>query len=391
MKLLHIIASLDPAGGGPVEGVLRDAAAFAQRGVGVEIASLDPPSAPYLRDVPIKVQALGLDDPWLRRLPMARFGYSPRFAPWLRAHAGDYDRIIVNGLWNYASVGASRVLPGLGVPYFVYAHGMMDPWFARTYPIKHRLKQVSWLAFEGRLAAGAQALLFTAEEEMRLAGGQFPGRPYRGVVAGYGTARPPPASPAQGRAFQAMVPGLNGRRFLLFLSRIHPKKGCDLLIEAFARLAPDHPDVDLVIAGPDSVGWKAALARRCQALGIDERVHWPGMVRGDAKWGAYRAAEAFVLPSHQENFGIVVAEAMACGAPVVITDKINIWREVAAGGGVVATDDVDSVEQGVRRVLALTPAERRRMGRSATEVFLRHFELGANLQRLFKILAIAQA
>jgi glycosyltransferase involved in cell wall biosynthesis len=183
---------------------------------------------------------------------------------------------------------------------------------------------------------------------------------------------------------------LGGRAYLLFLSRIHRKKGCDLLIEAFAKVAGRRSDLDLVIAGPDQEGLMDALQARAQALEIGERIHWPGMLRGDAKWGAFRGAEVFVLPSHQENFGIVVAESLACGTPVLITDKVNIWREVDAGQvGFVETDDMTGVEKLLSRWIETPTADKQAMSARARSVFAKHFDVNhigpalvAHLKRL---------
>ena len=120
--------------------------------------------------------------------------------------------------------------------------------------------------------------------------------------------------------------------FLLFLSRIHEKKGCDLLLRAFAKIAAEYPELYLVVAGPDPMQLESRLRTQADRAGIGHRVYWPGMLQGAAKYGAFRCAEAFVLPSHQENFGIVVAEALACGTPVLISDQVNIWREILESG-----------------------------------------------------------
>jgi glycosyltransferase involved in cell wall biosynthesis len=153
-------------------------------------------------------------------------------------------------------------------------------------------------------------VFFATEEERRLARQSFwPFRCRERVVA-FGTKDLAGSADAQIAAFRALLPQLAGREFLLFLSRIHPKKGCDLLIRAFATAAAENKELHLVMAGPDSVGWKSRMMRIAEDLGVANQIQWPGMLRGDQKWEAFRAAEAFVLPSHQENFGFVVAEAM---------------------------------------------------------------------------------
>ena len=378
MRILHIIHSVDPAGGGPVEGIIRQCQAL--RGCTCEVVSLDPPDAPFLDDFPLTVHALGVRAHTSR---LSRFGYTPQLVPWLKAHAGDYDIAVVNGLWNYASAGSSRILPRLGLPYVVYPHGMMDPWFRRAYPAKHWLKQIFWWLFDGRLMRHARSALFTCEEEMVLARGQFWGHPYREQVARYGSGAVPDDDGTPIAEFRARLPALGDRPYLLFLGRLHPKKGCDLLIRAFAAVAPEF---DLVMAGPDQVGWMAVLQQLADRMGVGGRIHWPGLLTGAAKWGALRGAEVFVLPSHQESFGVAVGEALGCSTPVLITDKVNIWREfVAAGAGLTETDDEVGIEKLLQSYLALAPSERTRMRAAARQCFAEHFDMTATAAKTLEI------
>ncbi|MDB5395218.1 MAG: hypothetical protein JWM91_2724 [Rhodospirillales bacterium] len=386
MKLLHIIASVDPAGGGPIEGIIQQSEAQLDNDIR-EIVCLDSPDAPYLRGFPIKTYAMGTRPYDARRTSkIARFAYSPRLVSWLRQHAGNYDIIIVNGLWSYASVGASLILPRLSIPYVVYPHGMMDPWFRRAYPFKHWLKQLFWILFEGRLVRHAKATLFTTEDEMALARDQFRGHPYRELVVSYGTSDAPQGAEAQIEAFRRRLPALGDRAYLLFMGRIHPKKGCDLLIHAWAAVAKQRPDLHLVIAGPDQVGWVKELRILAERLGADESIHWPGMLKGPAKWGAFRDAEAFVLPSHQENFGIAVAEALACRTPVLISDKVNIWREVkAGGGGLVEPDTLAGARALLGSFLAMDETAREGMRAAARQCFMEHFDLKNSTRKVLTL------
>ena len=392
MRILHIIRSVDPRSGGPIEGILRQDVAMGAGGVR-EIVSLDPPDAPFLTDLPIAVHAMGVI-PYnsLSTNNLARFGYSPRLVPWLQRNVQAYDCAVVNGLWNYAAVGSSRVLPGGSLPYFLFSHGMMDPWFRKASPLKYQAKQLSWLLFEGRLAAGAEALLFTTDEERALAEGQFFGHAYNGQVVRYGTSGPEGEPAADASAFAAACPGVAGRPYLIYLSRIHPKKGCDLLVKAFAAVASRAPDLQLVMAGPDQTGWMAELKAQAHRLSVADRVHWPGMLQGAAKWGAFRGAEAFVLPSHQENFGIVVAESLACGTPVLISDKVNIWREIATvNAGYVEADDVAGTTSLLKRWLDTPPPLRAEMRVRARSVFESHFEAKAAAQDMLAKMQVAVA
>ena len=381
MKLLQILRSVDPAGGGPIEGVLQSSLACQRLGHTVEVLALDDPAAPYLRDFPLPLHVLGPAGAG------AGYGYSPDYVPWLRRHARDYDAVVVNSLWQYHGLGAWRALRGSGVPYVVFTHGMLDPWFKKTYPVKHAKKWLYWPWADYRLLRDADAVLFTCEEERLLARQSFWLYRAREVVVSFGTATPPNNAARLREVFYAAEPALRGRRLLLFLSRIHEKKGCDLLIEAFARVAAEHPDLQLVMAGPDQTGWQATLEARAAELGIGERIRWPGMLSGDLKWGAFHAADAYVLPSHQENFGIAVAEALGCGLPVLISDKVNIWREIdQAGAGCVETDSIDGCERQLRRWLALSEAERSAMRDRAASLFEDRFTVEAMARSLVEVI-----
>lgn len=390
MKLLHIIASADLTGGGPIEGVLRCGEVLTRRGHEQHVLTLDAPDAvPAMLNDITRVHAIGRHPPqgdgvigrvrrWMR--------FSPEAMRWAKAHVSDYDIVLVHGLWNYATHVARVALADGRVPYIVYTHGMLDPWFKRNYPLKHAAKQLLWLFNEGKLLRDADAVAFTAKEEQRLAAQSF--RPYalRGHVLAYGTSDVPPATGEQVAAFAQTVPNLGDRPFLLFLSRIHEKKGCDILVEAFARVAEG--DLQLVIAGPDQSNLRPALQRQADALGIGDRLHWPGMLKGDAKWGAYRRAEAFVLPSHQENFGIVVAEALACALPVVISNQINIWQEVEmAGAGIVGDDTVEATATGLRKLGNLCRDERAAMGARGREMFMSNYEMEGVVDDLLRLIS----
>jgi glycosyltransferase involved in cell wall biosynthesis len=391
MKLLHIIGSVDPRGGGPIEGIFASAEVWFRHGHERHIVSLDAPNDPWVQQSPVPTFAVGIDSRWyasLRKIfAWLRYGYTPHLVPWLRAHASNYDAIIVNGLWNYASFGTWRALHNSKVPYFVFTHGMLDPWFNEAYPTKTFFKSIYWKLCEHKVLRDARGVMFTCEEERQLAPKSFSPYIAREFVVGYGTRDIEGDPQSQNATFIAHVPALKGRRFILFLSRIHPKKGVDLLIQAFARYADTFPDLDLVIAGPDQTGSKSELQKLARELGVDNRIYWPGMLSGDAKWGAFRSAAFFVLPSHQENFGIVVAEAMALAKPVLITNKVNIWREIEAdGAGLVVNDDVEAIAAGLHKMCALSAPQRDAIGRKARQSFLDRYDLEKNAMQLLTLL-----
>ena len=381
MKLLRLSRSLNPAGGGIAEGVRQFTPHLAALGVATTVASLDPPEAPWLQDQPC--QAIGLG-------PVATgYGYRRSLPARIRSLALQHDVVIIEGIWQYHAYATWLALRGSSIPYFVYTHGMLDPWFKRTYPLKHLKKWAYWPWADYRVLRDATAVLFTTEQERLLARQSFWLYEANELVVGYGTSTPPPDAERQRQAFLQRFPQLRGQRLLLFLSRIHPKKGVDLLIEAFAAVVHADPRLQLVIAGPDQVGWQAALQQRAAALGIAERLTWPGMLSGELKWGAFRCAELFCLPSHQENFGIVVAEAMACGLPVAIAEPVNISAEVAAAGaGLVHADTVAGTTEALRQWLGLPAMEKEQMGLRAEQLFRERFDFASVARNLLPVLNI---
>jgi glycosyltransferase involved in cell wall biosynthesis len=370
MRILHIISSVNPKGGGPMEGVRQRGMKLIEMGHQVEVVSLDDPQSKFIANYGLQVHALGPSTGGYR--------FNSKLVPWLQNNARNYDAIVVNGLWQYHSYGAWRALHSMKVPYFVFTHGMLDPWFKVTYPLKHIKKWLYWPWAEYRVLRDAAAVLFTSEEERLQARKSFWLYRAREAVVAYGTKAPPKESEALRALFLKTYPELAEKRLLLFLSRIHEKKACDLLIEAFAKVASQDSNLHLVMAGEGSEALVNKLKTQASSLCIAERITWTGMLQGDLKWGAFYSSEAFVLPSHQENFGIAVAEALGCGLPVLISDKVNIWREIQVdGAGIVNSDTLEGTERTLRQWFGLTLEARKKMAQQAKLTFENRFTVDA--------------
>ncbi len=373
LKILHVISSVNPAHGGPIEGVKQLGMVNRQAGHQVEVASLDEPSESFTREFPLPLHTFGRS--------YLGYRYNPRLVPWLRANHSKYNAVIVNGIWQYNSFGTWRALRGTATPYFVYLHGMLDPWFKQEYPLKHLKKLLYWPFGQFPVLRDARAVLFTCEEERRLARQSFSRYRCREVPVNYGTASPPGDPVRQKELFFEKFQALRGRRLVTFLGRIHEKKGCDLLLKAFAQSRHEagngiDGELHLVMAGPNQTGWADELQKLATQLGVKSCVSFPGMVQGDLKWGMLHASDVFILPSHQENFGIAVAEALACHLPALISNKVNIWREIVTdNAGFAENDDLEGTVQLLRRWRLLSPDEREQMRRNARQCFLSRFEI----------------
>lgn len=383
MKILHVIDSLNPVHGGPPEVSRQLARAYAQIGDSMEIATCDNPRSPFLQDFPCPVHAFGQH--WI-----GRYRLSPNLWKWLNQNAAAYDGIVVQGIWTFQSVAVHHATSKAGLPYCVFPHGALDPWFRRRYPLKH-VKKLTYWWIQYPVLRDAAAVFFTSDKEVTLAKLSF--RPHAWNALRFSNGVFPPAGnpAAEIEAFYARQPQLRTRRHLLFMGRIQPKKGCDILLKAFARVASLTPDLDLLMAGPDQVAWQSKLIRLSESMGIAHRIHWPGVLAGDVKWGALRAAEAFILPSHQENFGIAVVESLAARRPVLITNQVNIWDEIIeAGAGLADDDTVEGIERLLRRWIGMPANEKEGMAARAYPCFEARYSLKNGALAIHRVFEAAQ-
>ena len=291
---------------------------------------------------------------------------------------GRQEWIIAHGLWQWPG----RVARSLGNPYLVYPHGMLDPWFKKTYPFKHLKKQLYWWAVQGKILGDAHAVCFTTEEEQALAQKTF--IPYHAneVLTGLGVEAPPQELDISKKEFLEKFPALKGRKTLIYLGRFHPKKGVDELIRSWKKRKCPKDEV-LVLAGP--VDKKDSWIQNLLSLaGEDPSVVWTGMLQGNEKWGALRTADAMILPSHQENYGMVVAEACSVGLPVYLTNQVNLWREVVdAGAGVAGNDDPAGIQRLVDQWMGAEDRSERSL--AAMQCFEQRLHIDRTVENLCKI------
>ena len=293
----------------------------------------------------------------------------------------------------YFSAAVRRAAIRASVPYFIFTHGALDPWFKQRYPLKQIKKQVYWNLFEYKVLRDAAAVLFTTVEEQVVSHGALWPYSCNPKVVGYGICDPFSSKVqlndrAEARQqLKLALPELGDRQFLLFLARVHEKKGIDLLLQAIAMNRNKYQKHAFVIAGPGKQGYVSDLKVQAVQLGLEKQLIWAGPLYGEIKWAAMREAEAYILPSHQENFGISIVEALACSVPVLITNKVNIWREVVAEGcGLAENDDVSGICRLVEQWSDLNPEQRVSMRDHARRCFLNHFEIAKTSANLFSTL-----
>jgi len=257
----------------------------------------------------------------------------PGLGPAVDAAVAAADVVHVHSLWEEVQHRAAVAAYRQATPYLVTPHGMLDPWSLS----QSRWKKKLYLAWRLRKnLRRAAALHFTTQTEADVVAPLRLGPAALIETLGLDLSEFETLPPAG--TFRSRYPAIGRRRIVLFLGRLHPCKGLELLIPAFDEVAPR--DAALVIAGPDSDGYRANLEDQIATRQLTDRVLFTGMLHGAERVAAFADADLFVLPSYHENFGIAVVEALAAGTPVLITNQVNIWQDVAAAsvGGVVKTD-----------------------------------------------------
>jgi len=380
MKVLHLIPSLNPSGGGPPEFIKNIILAQDNLGVISEILCFDNPNSKWLAQFDKKFKVITFGSYW------PTFINKIASYIWMIKNAKKYDALVVHGLWSFTGPLARICSIKLNVKYYVFTHGMLDPWFKQYYPLKHFKKWLYWPWFEYQVLRDAYRVIFTCEEERMLARKSFKLYKVREVVTSFGIPDPPQNHSNLVNQFFFKYPDLKTKRIILFLGRIHEKKGCDLLIEAFSKIAHKDPRLHLMVAGPDQDGNIGKLRKKAQQWGVSKNITWPGMLQDDLKWGAFYAAELFCLPSHQENFGIAVAEALACGKPVLISNKVNIWREVEVfNAGFVENDTLDGTIALLNKWMGLNEDEKNLMRKNAHFCFSNKFHIRSAAKNILSI------
>ncbi|MFP9099571.1 glycosyltransferase [Flavobacterium sp. RHBU_24] len=378
MKILRVIASMNPEAGGPCQGIRNSIPAMDALGIYNEVVSFDAPNAAFLGKDSFTINAIGP--------AKGPYRYCENLSGWLQENLSRFDAVIIHGLWLYNGYGTFKAWQkfkknngGKAPAIFIMPHGMLDPYFQKAK--ERRVKAIRnlffWHFIEKKIVNNVTGVLFTCQEELTLARETFSGyHPKNELNVGYGITEPPKQIKIDESEFFNRFPAIRKNNYMLFLSRVHEKKGVDLLIKGYINLSKNNPDlVPLVIAGP---GIEKEYGKYLQQLvsdaGLENKITFTGMLGGAQKWAAIYNSIFFILPSHQENFGIAVVEALACGRPVLITNKVNIWREIEEGnGGLVGDDTQEGTEALLEQWFSLTEDQKTLMYTNAYNVYNKHF------------------
>lgn len=370
MRVLHYIDSLSASVGGPARFVMDAARILTDAGHPSTILTTDPTGSPssWVHTNPSRGAFPRVVMAGARSIGNLFFPAS-QIAE-IRRTMSRVDVLHLHNIWGPADLQLAATARSIGLPYIISLHGMLDDWSMTQRGLKKR----AFLTLGARhMLERAAAVHCTAQAEFEQSRKWFP----KGSVAIVPCAidlepyRDLPGSVIAREQFEFLR---NGRPNLLFLSRVHYKKCPEHLIQSASIMRAQGIDANIIIAGMGDESYVASLKAQTQALGVNDRVFFPGSVTGQAKYSLYQAADLFVLPTSQENFGLVLIEAMASGTPVVTTRGTDIWRDIqASGGGEIVDHDPIQLASRLSQLLRDEP-RRRAMGTAARQWAMTTFD-----------------
>ncbi|NET00242.1 MAG: glycosyltransferase [Sphaerospermopsis sp. SIO1G1] len=381
MKILQIVPSISLIYGGPSQMILGLSPALAKAGTKVTILTTNTngDSGQESLDVPLNVpiQQDGYEIIYFRCAPFRRYKFSVDLLKWLKNHAHNFDIAHLHALYSPVISAAAMICRQQNLPYILRPLGTLDPADLQK---KKQLKKLYTALLERANIEGAAAIHFTSEQEANIS--ERFGVNTKDLVIPLGVV--PQQKIDADVKFKLGIP--EDKTVILFMSRIDPKKGLELLIAALEKLLNQGFDFHFVLAGtnPQDPIYEQKIKSEIENSSLQDYTTVTGFVTGETKIGLLQTADLFVLPSYYENFGIAVAEAMVAGTPVIISDQVHIYQQIIdSESGWVGKTSVESVVDLLTTALS-QPQECQRRGLNAQEYAMNNFSWDAIAKQIIR-------
>lgn len=368
LTVLHVIPTMNPTFGGPVSGLMNLSIHYKKAKIELKIIAWDDQKKLINSEAYESIIPGGPS--------LFKYGISLNGPKILNREIPKADLIIINGIWKFSNLIVFYLCRKYKKPYIVYSHGMLNSWTGSG-KLKSIKKKIYWYLSERYTLARSEGIVFTTHEEKEEAYLAYSIKNNINYFVWPYKIAPPPKNNGDkySNLFFEKFSHLRKKRIILFLGRIDEKKGCNDLIIAFSKLKENF-DIHLLMAGPYEFAYKNQLENMAISLGISEKITWSGMINGDLKWGAFYSAEVFSLPSHQENFGVAVVESLSCGLPVLLSDKVNINKQILGqNAGFSAVDNYDGAYKNLEKWFNLSMKQKNIMRLNAKNCFNEMFSL----------------
>ena len=388
MKVLHVIPSVAANSGGPAQAIFSMCRALKSNDIDVLLATTDAGmSDPPVRETVVSYN--GVSAIFFPSQLGQSFKFSKPMSKWLNASVPQFDLVHIHAVFNHACVAAARACLAHRVPYIIRPLGTLEPWSLKQ---KRFRKSVFWHLQGEQMLRGAAAVHYTTAAEQRSVEERF--GLTNGIVIPLAIEAEGDRVPANGD-LSKVVSELNGNPYVLVLSRLHHKKGLDVLIDAFLEVTADAAleKWRLLIAGDGEPEYVRVLRSKVQGSDAGQGILFTGWVTGEEKWKVLRSASLLALPSYQENFGLCVLEALTCGVPVVVSPHVNLADDIeSAKAGWVSDVETDRLATVLRGALG-DHEDRRRRG-VAAKALSKQFtveRMGSELIRLYSAISLSEA
>jgi len=375
-KILHVINTCDPASGGPVEGLKQLYKSYKKNKIHCEILSSDTiqKAKKFQYGLPL-INATGPS--------ITKFNFNPKLIKWLKTNIYRFDHIIINGIWLYHNYAVWKIASKTNTPYSIFPHGALDPWFKKKYPIKHFIKNIIWHLIQKKVFKSAKSIFFTTDLEKNLANKTFNFKDIHSKTIGYGIFGNYNFNNKK-NLFLKKYPKLESKKLIVFLGRIHEKKGLDILIKTFLETYDLNKSFHLVIAG---TGEKKLINELKSLIPKKNKndITWTGLLLKKIKWDLFNSTYLFCLPSHQENFGISVVEALSSKVPVLISNQINIHQMITKyNAGKVSQDNFISYKKNYIKMIKLLEKNYKQISKNSLKCFKKEFFIDNYFKNLIK-------
>ena len=364
MRVLHVVASLSPEWGGPTKVVQGLTEALIEKGI--EISIFAPVNRGCKNNI---VRPKGADVRLFKQTLFSKIwtAYSPSLIRALYEEASKFDLIHIHEIWHFPHFAAYCIAKKLKKPFIITPHGAIEPWALNYKAFK---KKIFTILVQKRILNQASALHALTTKEVKYIRDFGVKNQIKVIPNGINIEEFKNLPPWQD--LEKIYPELSDKRIILFLGRIHPKKGLDILARAFAKIARNRDDVRLLIVGPDSNGYRKQIETILKREGVFKKTIFTGILTGSKKMAALSRANVFILPSYSEGFSIAILEAMVCGLPVIITDRCNFPEVVENAAGIIIKPNTEELKEALIKLLDNTQLCKE-MGRNGHKLVLEKF------------------
>lgn len=374
IRLLHVISRLDVASGGPISNLKPHLNEYNKSGITAEILTTDKNTNDIKKKYNIKIHLI--------KNAILNYKYSHNYNYWLKKNLKNYDLVIVNGIWEYHNYAVYNNCLKLNIPYLIFIHGMLDPWFDKKYFLKKIKKKIYWKLIQSKILENSTGLVFTNKMEHNLAKRNYKFNNKKIIIHRYGSLKDKMNMMEYKKKLFSKFPELKRKKIILFLGRIHEKKGCDILIDAFEKIHLNYKDAHLVFTGPknENIKYINKLKKIIIEKKLKNKITWTGILSNGYKKSIFCSSYVFCLPTYQENFGISLVESLSYGLPVVTTKNTNIYKilenyEV----GYVGENTVTDISRNLKNVFELSKLEYVNMKKNSLKCYNENFNLKKNI------------